>query len=197
MSPAWLWSFFFFVTLITKNAFYAKKKLQKGHHQGFFRIFLLVPFFLGRFCSWSKMPKIFFYLRSTEGVKKQKKLLFNQIWTQNDALQKTFLDPYDFDAQTEASEKSTKHLPHQSLCFWKKNFVFFFIEGEKQECPIRACVFERKSFFFSGMKVQVWKKRVFAWNFKVSRCRFLHQNAINLIKSKLVDKVSKKVLVSC
>ena len=65
-------------------------------------------------------------------------------------------------------------------------------------CPIIACGFERKTLFFfhrrreAGMKVQVWKKRVFAWNFKVSRCRFLHQNATNLIKSKLVDEISKK-----
>ena len=116
---------------------------------------------------------LFFYLRSTEGVKKQKKRLFNQVWTQNGGLQETFLDSSDFDAQTEASEKTTKHLP--SVCGFERKTLFFFHRRRE-----------------AGMKVQAWKKRVFAWNFKVSRCRFLHQNATNLIKSTLVDEISKK-----
>jgi hypothetical protein len=32
-------------------------------------------------------------------------------------LRETFLDLSDFDAQTEASEKIIKNLPHRSLCF--------------------------------------------------------------------------------
>ena len=115
-----------------------QKKLQKGHHQGFFRIFLLVPFFWVVF-----VLGLFFYLRSTEGVKKQKKLLFNQVWIQNGGLQETFLDSSDFDAQTEASEKTTKHFPHHSLWFWKKNFVFF---SSKERSRNESSSLEKKSF---------------------------------------------------
>ena len=86
-----------------------QKKLQKGYHQGFLEFFFLFHFFWVVF-----VLGLFFYLRSTEGVKK---LLFNQVWTQNGGLQETFLDSSDFDAQIEASEKTTKHLLHHSLWF--------------------------------------------------------------------------------
>ena len=167
MSASWLWSFFF-VT-------WTKKNFRKGIIKVFLEFFFLFHFFWVVF-----VLGLFFYLRSTEGVKKQKKLLFNQVWTQNGGLQETFLDSSDFDAQTEASEKTTKHLPHHNLWFWKKNFVFF---SSKERSRNESSSLEKKSFCleFQSIMMQI----------SASKCNKFDQIKIGSWE------FQKKVLVSC
>ena len=130
---------FFFVTSTKKNF---RKGIKVFLSYNFCSFVYLLFFFLG----------LFFHLRSTKGIRKQQKLVFQQYWTRNHSLTSHFRSFWLWCPMWNKWKNNKKHFERKTRFFshWRKE---------------------------TGMKVEIRKNKNFVWNFRDWRCRFLHQNA--------------------